>query len=450
MVMTTRIPVPAPVGPLVPAADLGILPGQDNRAAFNALAAGTRVQLAAGTYELVTPEVATTRTVWTMAPNIELVGAGQGLTTLAFTGHTGAYNWRGIQGAPGAWIHELTIDTTALIVDVAGEQRHAFRVDGDGSTVPIRIDHVTCRHFAGGDCFQFVGYAPVTPTYIDRRIWNVTLHDLDCTSHRSVVAVHSGLNNFDFYRITGRAWDQVFDFEGSGDTFDGEIHDCTILVADGQQSSIGADLNALTRLHFHHNTSIGLGIQVYWCWDCEFDHNVIVQAFPNNAAVVAVLAGERLRFHDETYTREANMIGAPVFSAIQHGSVPIRDLQITDSTLTQRMSWTGINLVGVQGFALEHVELTIDGPAPARIGLNVENLKSGSTVVTVSGDIGVAFSRFTSSVVPFYAPVTVGAGVGPVDVHNTVVVNTTRGMTSGAGSGPLTYYENTMPAPVGP
>jgi hypothetical protein len=446
MQRAASVPVPVSTGPIVFAADLGILPGQDNRAAFNAIPAGTRVQLAAGTYELVTPTDAHLRTVWTMQPGIELVGAGQALTTLRFVGHTGTYDWRGIQGAPGAWIHELTIDTTALVVDVAGEQRHAFRVDGNGSTVPIRIDHVTCRHYAGGDCFQFVGYAPVSPSFLDRRIWNVTLHDLDCTSHRSVVAVHSGLNCYEFYRIVGRAWDQVFDFEGSGDTFDGDIHDCTILVGAGQQSSSGADLNALTRLHFHHNT-LELGIQIYWCWDCEFDHNTIVQTIPNNAAVVAVLAGDGLRFHDEKWTRNANMINGPVFSATQHGSVPIRDVLISDSVLTQHMSWTGINCVGVQGFALDHVDVVIDGPGPARIGMNVENVRSGSTIVTVSGDIEVSFSRFVSTV-PLYAAVTIGAGVGAVDVHDTVADTATRGLTCGAGAGPVTYTSNDMPAAI--
>ena len=429
-------------GSCTPAADLGILPGQDNRAAFAAIPSGTCIQLEAGTYELATPNDAHMRTVWTMAPNVELNGAGQGLTTLSFTGHTGAYDWRGIQGAPGAWLHNLTIDTTALVVDVAGDQRHAMRWDGNGATTPIQIDHVTCRHFAGGDCFQFVGYDNATP---DRRLWNVTIHDVDCTSHRSCIAVHSGLRTFEFYDITGRAWDQVFDFEGSGDIFDGNIHDNTILVADGQQSSIGADLNALTRLRFHHN-KMDLGLQVYYCWGCEFDHNVVTQTIPNNAATVSVIAGDGIAFHDETYTRNAGVINGPVFSAVQHGSVPIRNISIRDSLFTQHMSWTGINLVGVQGFALDHSALSIDGQGPARIGLNVENLKSGSTVITQSGDISVAFSRFTSAVA-FYAPITVGTGVGAVSVTNTTVVNTTRGMVCGAGAGPVSYSSNVMPEP---
>lgn len=425
-----------------PAADLGILPGQDNRAAFNAIAASSCVQLGAGTYELATPNDAHMRTVWTMAPDVELVGAGQALTTLTFSGHTAQYDWRGIQGAPGAWIHGLTIDTTALVVDVAGDQRHAVRWDGNGSTHPILVDHVTCKHFAGGDCFQFVGYDNATP---DRRLWNVTIHDVDCTSHRSCIAVHSGLHTFEIYNLVGRAWDQVFDFEGSGDIFDGNIHDNTVLVADGQQSSIGADLNALTRLHFHHN-KMDLGIQVYYCWDCEIDHNTITQTVPNNAATVSVIAGDGIYFHDETWKRNANMINGPVFSAVQHGSVPIRRLRFADVVATNDMSWTGLNFVGVQGADLYHVTLSLTGQGPARIGLNVENLKSGSTVLTQSSDISVSYSKFTSAVA-FYAPITVGAGVGAVTVQNTTVVNSTRGMVCGAGAGPITYYDNTMLAP---
>lgn len=426
----------------IPAADIGILVGQDNRAAFATIPAGSCVQLGAGTYDLATPNDAHMRTVWTMAPDVELVGAGQALTTLTFSGHTAQYDWRGIQGAPGAWLHGLTIDTTALVVDVPGDQRHAVRWDGNGSTTPIKIEHVTCRHFAGGDCFQFVGYDNATP---DRRLWNVTIHDVDCTSHRSCIAVHSGLHTFELYNIVGRAWDQVFDFEGSGDIFDGNIHDNAVLVSDGQQSSIGADLNALTRLHFHHN-KLDLGIQVYYCWDCEIDHNTITQTVPNNAATVSVIAGDGIRFHDENWTRNAGMVNGPVFSAVQHGSVPIRNISIKDSALTQHMSWTGINLVGVQGFALEHSSLLIDGQGPARIGLNVENLKSGSTLVTQSGDISVSYSSFTSAV-PFYSPITVGAGVGAVTVRNTTVVNSTRGMVCGTGAGPITYYDNTMMTP---
>lgn len=428
-----------------PAADLGILPGQDNRAAFNAIAASSCVQLGAGTYELATPNDAHMRTVWTMAPDVELVGAGQALTTLTFSGHTAQYDWRGIQGAPGAWLHGFTIDTTALVVDVPGDQRHAVRWDGNSSTHPIRIEHVTCRHFAGGDCFQFVGYDPVAPNFIDRRIWNVSIYDVDLTSHRSGIAVHSGLHSAEFSNVTCRAWDQCFDFEGSGDIFDVNIHDSTVLVAEGQQSSIGADLNALTRLHFHHNR-LDLGIQVYYCWDCEIDHNTITQTVPNNAATVSVIAGDGIRFHDETWTRNADMVNGPVFSAAQHGSIQIRNISIQDSTLTQHMSWTGLNLVGVQGFALSHSSVAIDGQGPARIGLNVENLKSGSTIVTQSIDVSVSYSKFTSAV-PFYAPITVGAGVGAVTVQNTTVVNSTRGMVCGAGAGPITYYDNAMLAP---
>ena len=430
-------------GTCTAAADLGILPGQDNRAAFQAIPANACVQLTAGSYELATPNDAHMRTVWTMQPGVELVGAGQGLTTLAFTGHTAQYDWRGIQGAPGVWLHNLTIDTTALAVDVAGEQRHAVRWDGNGSLDPIKVDHVTCKHFAGGDCFQFVGYAPVAPANIDRRIWYVTIHDVDCTSHRSCIAVHSGLNNFEFYNVVGRAWDQVFDFEGSGDIFDGNIHDNTILVADGQQSSIGADLNALTYLHFHHNR-MDLGLQIYYCWTCEFDHNVVTQTVPNNAATVSVIAGDDIWFHDEHYTRNAGMINGPVFSAVQHGSVPIRTLRCTDCVFDQNMSWTGINLVGVQGFVLDHSTVNITGQGPARIGMNVENLKSGTAVISQATDIAVSWSRFTSAVA-FYAPITTGPGVGAVTVHDTTVVNSTRGMICGTGTGPITYSDNLMP-----
>ncbi len=322
-----------------------------------------------------------------------------------------------------------------------------MRMDGNGSTVPTTIDHVSCAHFAGGDCIQIVGYSPVAPTNIDRRVWNLTIHDVDLNSHRSGIAVHSGLNTFEFYNVSCRAWDQCFDFEGSGDTFDGNIHDNAILAAVGQQSSIGADINALTRLHYHHNRSESLGMQIYYCWSCEFDHNVITQAVPNNAATVSVLAGDGIWLHDETYTRNAGMINAPVFSATRQGSLPIKGIRLTDSTLTQHMSWTGINLVGVQGFTADHLNYTTDGSGPARIGINAESVISGGVVKTQTSDINVRFSRLTSTAQPFYAAITIGVGVGPVTVTDNTVVNATRGMVCGNGAGPFVYEGNLMPAP---
>lgn len=447
-------PAPASVGisalsaPCVNGADLTppILPGQDSRAAFAAIAADSCVQLAAGRYELVSPAPVLTypTVVWTMPANVQLIGAGSGATILAFTGDLGANAWYGIRLAPGAWIHDLALvdETTATSPN---EQRHMIRMDGSGSTVGVTLDHIACTHFAGGDCVQLVGYAPVAPTFVDRRIWNVTVHDIDCTSHRSCIAVHSGVNSFEFYNVVGRAWDQVFDFEGGGDIFDGNIHDNVIQAATGQQSSIGADINNLTRLHFHHNT-MALGYQVFGCATCEFDHNVVTQSVPSNSAVVYVLAGDNVWFHDEAWTRPAAVNNAPVFAAIKHGSAPIQNMRITDSTLTQHMSWTGVNLVGVDGFTLDHSSVSIDGQGPARIGLNVENLKSGQTVVTQSANINVSFSRFVSAVA-FYAAITVGAGVGAVSVTDNIVTNATRGMVCGAGSGPFTYESNTMPAP---
>lgn len=431
-----------------PAADLGILPGRDNRAAFAAIPTDSCVQLAAGTYELATIAPTRATTVWTMPPNVQLVGTGPGQTVLSFTGETGIYDWRGIQLAPGAWIHELSLDSTALVAAPGNDQRHMVRMDGNGSTAPVTLDHLTCMHFAGGDCFQFVGYSPAPPTNVDRRIWNVRIHDIEATSHRSVIAVHSGLNNYEFYNIIGRATDQVFDFEGSGDTFDGNIHDNVILLADGQQSSIGADINSLTRLHYHHNTSPQLGMQIYYCWNCEFDHNVIVQAVPNNAATVAVIAADGIWFHDETYVRNAGMINGPVFSATTHGSVPTHNIRITDSELTQHMSWTGVNLVGVQGFTAEHLTYTTDGTGPARIAINAESIISGGVVRVQTSDITVRYSKLTSAAQPFYAAITIGAGVGAVSVLDNTVVNATRGMTCGNGAGPMTYANNVMPAPT--
>lgn len=430
--------------------------GLDDRAAIQAQCACGLVDLRGrpGRYDVITPAQPRAIAVLTMPPGgCEVVGDGEAVTSIMFGGHTGAIlqDWRGWQVASGAKVHGLAVTSNALVVDNQNEQTHLFRMDGEG----VRLDangkqlattfiHLRCDHLGGGDCLQVACYDPIAPLFIDRRCFALELGYITGTASRSIVAVHSGLHGCNFHHFSASARDQIFDFEGSGGTTDCEIHHNTALVAAIQQSSIFADINNLTRLHFHHNTSAFLGVQIYGCTDCEFDHDVITQAVPNSAAVVAVLAANGLRFHDEIWTRNQTLVNAPVLSIARHGSAVPTDLLFDNVKLYQHASWTGANVVGANGVTFDHVTYVFDGGAPARIALNAEAAISRGVMIYPTTNIVVRDSTFTSAAAPLYAGITIGATVGPVTVTDTTIGNATRSMTCGAGAGPTTYADDTM------
>lgn len=429
--------------------------GLDDRAAIQAALNAGCVRLGAGRYDVFTPPLPRSYWVLSMPDGAHIEGLGD-RSQLIFSGDNMGKDWRGIQLG-----NSVVIERVQLLVQgmtgITSEQTHVVRTDGPKNSIRIShvlIDHPVVPGSKRGDCIQFVGYPP-SATSPDKRINDVTVdHVTFAHCARSGIAAHSGLHNFRFTdnRFLGTS-DQDIDFEGSGDIVDGDISDNDFEMPDYSESSTSVQIQAGERIHFHHNTLNGRGLDLYGCTNCEVDHNHIIQSAPSEVPVVNLRKSSHVvRFHDELWERMLTAGPAYVLGVSQKISAP-DTVSVVDTRIIQHTGFHAIQVVGIVGFNLLDTLVAYDSAVANMVGLLVTGAAGEgglrSTDLHVMDSVFTGPLRWVASITGSYL------GVGSLEMRRVTAPGAIGGLicsnllTQGTITGPVTYGDNAMPSQSG-
>ncbi len=236
-----------------------------------------------------------------------------------------------------------------------------------------------------------------------------------------------------------------------------EIDHNVVITESGYGSAIWLQAQHVHGLHVHHNygdTAQGpllRGLDIMDCSGCELNDMHIIQT-PSHEDAVITLRKVGLGFepwnvdiHDVVLERLASAGQGALVQATNPPTSPTR-VRVANATLVQHTSAPAVTAIGVVGLMLDHV--TAQGTGTA-----VEI--TGSTTVRTT-DLHVLNSQFAGwRVAVLLSGSYAGAGsleVAHVQSDGAVVCQNITPSVSASGvvisgiSGPITYYNNTMPS----
>lgn len=461
--------------PCAPARTFGAIPGDglDDRVALQAAldaCLSTEIKLEDGLYNVVTPNPrpAGMYAMLTMRPGTTLSGRNA-LTTIRFTGDNNRKDWRGIQYASNATVQGIRLESD-FVPGSTVEQTHLASIVGP--LTGAKFLHNVCSHpqngSKSGDCLQIVCYPPVNGLP-DKRCFDIEFgYNVVERSGRSGIAFHSGLNGT-LDPLTGHMTtrfhhntfncvsDQDVDGEGTGYTIGVEI-DHNVFgygTTCGNESALAVQLQGAQNVWLHDNVSEGRGFELLGCDQCRLSDNKITQKAVGDGSFPVRLrnVSNNVVFDSETYTRDALAGVGPVITISAKDAAP-RDITISNSKLIQHATGTLVTAVGIQGLALNHVQLEYDGTARQADGVNA----IGSGQQGCPSGIRADRTKLTDVVANglFRAVLsTTGSycGAGSFELQRVASFGSLQGLrcenvTSGAGVlGPVVYLDNALPPP---